>query len=215
MVGDTSVFLDLWTCAVLTMIWEEGFRSHIISPPLGKRREPKRSLVTEQTLGYDGEYNFRHKHRRSVPMNKEVVIRGNCHYYLPRWLERSLTLRKKTITGPHGAPVKVVELTAGRFLCSLWQVLHQYNFSELSTIKHVIECSYRLRNANAFTLNCLYNIAKCMLAKLKMHLLNTRTGEGSENHTAWRGGGAYNAPPSISAPMRASATNFEGYIGPY
>ena len=29
------------------------------------------------------------------------------------------------------------------------------------------------------------------------------------------GGGAYNAPPSISAPMRASATNFGGYLGPY
>ena len=25
-------------------------------------------------------------------------------------------------------------------------------------------------------------------------LINTRTGEGSENHTVWRGGGAYNAP---------------------
>ena len=43
--------------------------------------------------------------------------------------------------------------------------------------------------------------------------INTRTGGGSENHTVWRG--AYNAPPSISAPMRASATNFGGYLGPY
>ena len=43
---------------------------------------------------------------------------------------------------------------------------------------------------------------------------NTRTGGGSENHTVWRGG-AYNAPPSISAPMRANATNFGGYLGLY
>ena len=39
--------------------------------------------------------------------------------------------------------------------------------------------------------------------------LNTRTGGGSENHTFWRGGG-HIMPPSISAPMRANATNFGG-----
>ena len=27
-------------------------------------------------------------------------------------------------------------------------------------------------------------------------------------------GGTYNAPPSISAPVRANATNFGGYLGP-
>ena len=44
--------------------------------------------------------------------------------------------------------------------------------------------------------------------------INTRTGEVSENHTVWRGGGAYNFR-SISAPMRAAATNFGGYLGPH
>ena len=29
--------------------------------------------------------------------------------------------------------------------------------------------------------------------------LNTRTGGGSENHTVWRGGGAYNAPIDLSS----------------
>ena len=44
--------------------------------------------------------------------------------------------------------------------------------------------------------------------------VNTRTGGGSENHTDWRGGHIM-PPPSISAPMRARATNFGGYLGPY
>ena len=44
--------------------------------------------------------------------------------------------------------------------------------------------------------------------------VNTRTGGGSENHTVWRGGHIM-PPPSISAPMRANATNFGGYLGPY
>ena len=38
---------------------------------------------------------------------------------------------------------------------------------------------------------------------------NTRTG-GGLRITPSGGGGAYNAPPSISAPMRANATNFGG-----
>ena len=43
--------------------------------------------------------------------------------------------------------------------------------------------------------------------------LNTRTGGGSENHTVSRG--AYLIPPSISAPMRAAETNFDGCLGPH
>ena len=70
-----------------------------------------------------------------------------------------------------------------------------------------------------------------------MESFNTRTGEGSENHTVWRGRGAYNAPSIdgqtsfwnefllspvtidaftiISAPMRDAATNFGEYLGPH
>ena len=43
----------------------------------------------------------------------------------------------------------------------------------------------------------------------------TRALEGGLRITPSGGGGTYNAPPSISAPMRASATNFGGYLGPY
>ena len=43
----------------------------------------------------------------------------------------------------------------------------------------------------------------------------TRALEGGLTITPSGGGEAYNAPQSISAPMRASATNFGGYLGPY
>ena len=39
--------------------------------------------------------------------------------------------------------------------------------------------------------------------------------EGGLRITPSGGGGAFNAPPSISAPMRANATNFGGYLGLY
>ena len=46
--------------------------------------------------------------------------------------------------------------------------------------------------------------------------LNTRTGGGGLRITPSGGGGGHiMPPPSISAPMRASATNFGGYLGPY
>ena len=44
--------------------------------------------------------------------------------------------------------------------------------------------------------------------------VNTRTGGGVWESHRLEGGGIY-CPPSISAPMRASATNFGGYLGPY
>ena len=43
--------------------------------------------------------------------------------------------------------------------------------------------------------------------------VNKRTGgRGSDNHTVWRG--HIIPPPSMSAPIRAAETNFEGYLGP-
>ena len=58
------------------------------------------------------------------------------------------------------------------------------------------------------------------MSSLKMRsrldfFFNRRTGGGSENHTVWRGGGGHIMPPSISANMRAKATNFGGYLGPH
>ena len=44
----------------------------------------------------------------------------------------------------------------------------------------------------------------------------TRALEGGLRITPSGGGGGHiMPPPSISAPMRASATNFGGYLGPY
>ena len=54
-----------------------------------------------------------------------------------------------------------------------------------------------------------------ILTRYLMNLVPlTRALEGGLRITP-SGGGAYNAPPSISAPMRANATNFGGYLGPY
>ena len=54
---------------------------------------------------------------------------------------------------------------------------------------------------------------ECWLIASTIRIFNTRTG-GGLRITPTGGGGAYNAPPSISA-MRANATNFGGYLGPY
>ena len=46
-------------------------------------------------------------------------------------------------------------------------------------------------------------------------IVNTRTGGGLRITPSGGGGGGHIMPPSISAPMRARATNFGGYLGPY
>ena len=43
--------------------------------------------------------------------------------------------------------------------------------------------------------------------------INTSTGEVSENHSVWRGGGGQIMPPSISTAIRATATKFLGVPG--
>ena len=60
---------------------------------------------------------------------------------------------------------------------------------------------------------CIGGAADAKTSYLRTEL--TRALEGGLRITPSGGGGAYNAPPSISAPMRASATNFGGYLGPY